>query len=127
MFIVVYGIFFVFWFFIKLIGGFKKMGRNYVYFSIGFFDDDEGVIFGMRKDVELLIYIDVLKVMKEGNLKFWMSENGVVFIEGEDEEGVVSLKYFKEVVGWDGVLVGVIWRDGEFMDGGDLFLGLKIR
>lgn len=124
---VVHGTFFAFWPLIKSTGGLKKMGRNHVHFSTGLPDDDEGVISGMRKDAELLIYIDVPKAMKEGNLKFWMSENGVVLTEGEDEEGVVSSKYFKEVVGRDGALVGVIWRDGEPMDGGDLPPGLKIR
>ncbi len=44
-------------------------------------------------------------------LKWWMSENNVVLTEG-DADGVVPLKYFKEVRGRrQGV--GVLWRDGE--------------
>ncbi|KAK0673816.1 putative tRNA 2'-phosphotransferase 1 [Cercophora samala] len=122
---VVHGTFFAFWPLIKESGGLKRMGRNHVHFSTGL-PDGEGVISGMRKDAELLVYVDVARAIGEGKMKFWMSENGVVLTEG-DGEGVVGVEYFREVVGRDGGLVGVIWQDGRAVEGGELPEGLKIR
>ncbi|KAI0434056.1 hypothetical protein F5Y09DRAFT_4407 [Xylaria sp. FL1042] len=90
------------------------------------------VISGMRADAELLIFVDVERALRDaaassttggegGNegggggggegIKWWLSENSVVLTEG-DAEGVVPLKYFKEVRGRrQGV--GVLWKDGE--------------
>ncbi|KAI0527789.1 RNA 2'-phosphotransferase, Tpt1 [Xylaria bambusicola] len=87
------------------------------------------VISGMRADAELLIFVDVERALRDANvlipspstehkdeakttgIRWWMSENNVVLTEGDDE-GVVPLKYFKEVRGRrQGV--GVLWRDGE--------------
>ncbi|KAI8635061.1 KptA family-domain-containing protein [Xylariaceae sp. FL1651] len=84
------------------------------------------VISGMRADAELLIFVDVARALRdhsssssssiadggeEGKMKWWMSENNVVLTEG-NAEGVVPLKYFKEVRGRrQGV--GLLWKDGE--------------
>jgi 2'-phosphotransferase len=96
------------------------------------------VISGMRADAELLIFVDVEKALRDnaiststssttaptidgndnGNaggeegreMKWWMSENNVVLTEG-NAEGLVPLKYFKEVRGRrQGV--GLLWNDG---------------
>ncbi|KAK4179800.1 putative tRNA 2'-phosphotransferase 1 [Triangularia setosa] len=124
--VVVHGTYFAFWPLIKESGGLKRMGRNHVHFSTGLPEDDDSVVSGMRKDAELLVYVDVAKAIKDGGLTFWMSENGVVLTEG-DQEGKVGLEYFKEVVGRKRELVGVIWQDGEAVEGGELPGGLKIR
>ncbi|KAI1353055.1 hypothetical protein F5Y01DRAFT_66933 [Xylaria sp. FL0043] len=83
------------------------------------------VISGMRADAELLIFVDVERALRdaenaeggsgegegEGGMKWWLSENNVVLTEG-NAEGVVPLKYFKEVRGRrQGV--GLLWKDGE--------------
>ncbi|KAI3336392.1 KptA family-domain-containing protein [Xylariaceae sp. AK1471] len=98
------------------------------------------VISGMRADAELLIFVDVKKALLDnvtstassstaaatsttnenedageentgGEIKWWMSENNVVLTEG-NAEGLVPLKYFKEVSGRrQGV--GLLWKDGE--------------
>lgn len=64
----------------------------------------------MRNDAELLIYVDIEGSMKDGIL-WWLSENGVVLTEGDDE-GVLKTKYFRKVEGRKGD-VGVLWMDGE--------------
>lgn len=120
---VVHGTYFAFWKGIVETGGLKKMGRNHVHCSTGLPEDEKGVISGMRKDAELLIYVDVDESMRDGG-KWWVSDNGVVLTEGEGEEGLVSTKYFKEVVGrTQGV--GTLWRDGKWV--ADLPDGTKIR
>ncbi|KAK4166622.1 putative trna 2-phosphotransferase, partial [Cladorrhinum sp. PSN259] len=122
--VVVHGTYFAFWPKIVESGGLKPMGRNHVHFSIGLPEDKEGVISGMRKDAEVLVYVDVEKSLKEGDgLKWWMSENGVVLTEG-DKDGLVPTRLFKEVVGRTQD-VGVLMMDGEEV--AYLPEGLKIR
>ncbi|KAL2130405.1 hypothetical protein VTI74DRAFT_6514 [Chaetomium olivicolor] len=120
---VIHGTYFAFWPSIVSSGGLKPMGRNHVHFSTGLPEDTEaGVISGMRRDAEVLVYVDVERSMREGGIKWWMSDNGVVLTEG-GEDGLVPCIYFKEVVGRKQG-VGVLWRDGEWVS--DLPEGLKI-
>ncbi|KAI0200426.1 hypothetical protein F4808DRAFT_159624 [Astrocystis sublimbata] len=86
--------------------------------------DKQKVISGMRADAEVLIFVDIERALREssetaaadGNsggegMKWWLSENNVVLTEG-NAEGIVPLKYFKEVRGRrQGV--GLLWKDGE--------------
>ncbi|KAI2472018.1 KptA family-domain-containing protein [Annulohypoxylon bovei var. microspora] len=113
--IVVHGTYFAFWPAILASGGLKKMGRRHVHFGTGLPDGGDGatekVVSGMRSDAELLVFVDVERSLRDGGISWWVSANGVVLTDG-DEEGVVPLKYFKEVRGRrQGV--GVLWRDGE--------------
>ncbi|KAI0481602.1 RNA 2'-phosphotransferase, Tpt1 [Xylaria cf. heliscus] len=93
------------------------------------------VISGMRADAEVLIFVDVERALRDNEtsssggggggggssntaeekaadeIKWWISENNVVLTEG-NAEGLVPLKYFKEVRGRrQGV--GLLWKDGE--------------
>lgn len=120
---VVHGTYFAFWKAIVESGGLSPMGRNHVHCSIGLPEDEVGVVSGMRKDAELLVYVDVEKSIREAGMKWWMSENGVVLTEG-DENGLVPLKYFSEVVGRK-QNVGVLWKNGEWVS--DLPEKLNIR
>ena len=87
------------------------MTRNHVHFSTGLPEDtNSGVISGMRADAEILIYIDIQKSLEDGALQWWLSENGVVLTEG-DENGLVPTKYWKLVKGRRQD-VGVLWEDG---------------
>ncbi|KAI0400993.1 RNA 2'-phosphotransferase, Tpt1 [Xylaria palmicola] len=83
-------------------------------------DNKPKVISGMRADAELLIFVDVEGALRDaeaagdaggGGIRWWLSENDVVLTEG-DADGVVPLRYFKEVRGRrQGV--GLLWKDGE--------------
>ena len=64
----------------------------------------------MRADAEVLIYIDIQKSLEDGALQWWLSENGVVLTEG-DENGLVPTRYWKLVKGRRQD-VGVLWEDG---------------
>jgi 2'-phosphotransferase len=87
------------------------MVRNHVHFSTGLPEDtNSGVISGMRADAEILIYIDIQKSLEDGAMLWWLSENGVVLTEG-DEQGLVPTKYWKLVKGRRQD-VGVLWEDG---------------
>ncbi|KAB2595476.1 tRNA 2'-phosphotransferase 1-like [Pyrus ussuriensis x Pyrus communis] len=76
--------------------GLKSMKRLHVHFSRGLPTDGQ-VISGMRRDVNVLIYVDVKKALEEG-MKFYISENKVILTEGFD--GVVPVKYFEKIESW---------------------------
>ncbi|KAF7902113.1 uncharacterized protein EAF01_007411 [Botrytis porri] len=120
--ICVHGTYFAFYEEILKSGGLKKMGRNHVHFGTGI-PEDGGVVSGMRGDAEVLIYVDVKRCLEEEpQMKWWVSENGVVLTEG-DEEGVVGTRFWKKVVGRrEG---GLLWEDGVKV--ADLEEGLRNR
>lgn len=123
--VVVHGTYFAFWPRIVESGGLRRMNRNHVHCSTGLPPADKGeagsaaVISGMRRDAELLIYLDVRKSLEDEAMKWWKSDNGVVLTEGTDEEGLVPVKYFKEVVGrqrgTEEEVVGTLWKDGAWV------------
>ena len=108
--IVIHGTYFAFWQSILETGGLKRMTRNHIHFSTGLPEDEAGVISGMRKDAELLIYVNIKQSMEDG-VAWWMSENGVVLTEGNGD-GVLPMKYFSRVVGRKED-VGILWDDGN--------------
>lgn len=81
-----------------LASGLKRMKRLHVHFSRGLPTDGE-VISGMRRDVNVLIFLDVRKALEEG-MKLYISDNKVILTEGFD--GVVPSKYFLKIESWPG-------------------------
>jgi 2'-phosphotransferase len=127
---VVHGTYFTFWPAIVESGGLKPGSRNHVHCSVGLPGEGVGedgkpaVVSGMRNDAELLIFVDVERCIRETGMRWWLSDNGVVLTAGDDEGGVVPLRFFREVVGRrEGV--GVLWRDGSKV--ADLPPGIKGR
>ncbi|MCH86829.1 tRNA 2'-phosphotransferase 1-like [Trifolium medium] len=53
----------------------------------------------MRRDVNVLIFLDVRKALEEG-MKLYISDNKVILTEGFD--GVVPSKYFQKIESWPG-------------------------
>lgn len=78
--------------------GLKRMSRLHVHFSSGLPTDGE-VISGMRRNVNILIYLDVRKALQDG-MKIYISDNRVILTEGFD--GVVPVKYFEKIETWPG-------------------------
>lgn len=76
--------------------GLKRMKRLHVHFSCGLPTDGE-VISGMRRNVNVLIFLDVRKALEEG-MKLYISDNKVILTEGFD--GVVPAKYFEKIESW---------------------------
>ncbi|KAJ3691148.1 hypothetical protein LUZ61_020312 [Rhynchospora tenuis] len=76
--------------------GLKRMERLHVHFSSGLPTDGE-VISGMRRDINILIYLDVKKALEDG-MKLYISDNKVILTEGFD--GVVPVKYFAKIETW---------------------------
>ncbi|KAI5304762.1 hypothetical protein KEM56_005982 [Ascosphaera pollenicola] len=132
---VVHGTFHGAWQHILDAGGLKPMSRNHIHFATGPALRDimpdgpdgtivknnegkpQGVISGMRKDSQILIYIDIRRALAAG-IPFWISENGVVLSEGIDTEvngrtsKLVPLEVFDIVVEKQKG-TGVLMRQGK--------------
>ena len=76
------------------------MARNHIHFATGM-PEEEGVISGMRGTCDIYVEIDLVAAMKDG-IKFYISSNNVILTEGVD--GVLSPKYFKNVIRKNGVM-----------------------
>ncbi|GKU88395.1 hypothetical protein SLEP1_g2664 [Rubroshorea leprosula] len=73
--------------------GLKRMNRLHVHFSHGLPSHGE-VISGIRRDVNVLIFLDVKKTLEEG-MKLYISDNKVILTEGFN--GVVPIKFFEKI------------------------------
>lgn len=73
--------------------GLHKMSRRHVHFAPAV--DSDAVISGMRRNSEILVYLDAPAALKAG-LKLYRSENGVLLTPGID--GVVPPHLFNKVV-----------------------------
>ncbi|CAH8491405.1 unnamed protein product [Schistosoma turkestanicum] len=71
--------------------GLKRMQRTHIHFAPGEVGET-GVISGMRSSAEIIIYIDLMKAMKDG-YKFYLSKNNVILCEG-NKDGCLPTKYF---------------------------------
>lgn len=76
-------------------------------------DKDGQVISGMRRDAQVLIYINIRKALAAG-ASFWRSENGVILSEGVSVNGeqIVPLE-FADVVVERKLGLGKIWEGGR--------------
>jgi len=68
------------------------MKRNHIHMATGLLGE---AISGMRRNCEIVIYIDAAAAMKD-NIQFLLSENGVVLSLGLN--GVLDKKYFSHVL-----------------------------
>lgn len=78
------------------VSGLNKMGRQHVHFAKGL-PGEGGVISGMRKGSEVMVYLDLAGAVRD-SIPFFVSANGVVLSPGEGDTGVVPTKYFKDVI-----------------------------
>ncbi|KJR86419.1 2'-phosphotransferase [Sporothrix schenckii 1099-18] len=138
--VVCHGTFFAFWLAIEATGGLRRMTRNHVH--CGCLESGQtgaesveaarragAVIPGLRRDAQVLVFLDVRRALRQDpGLKWWRAANGVVLTEG-DADGKVPAKYFQRVVtsregarllpppatGDAGSTVNelVLWEDGE--------------
>ncbi|KAJ8934241.1 hypothetical protein NQ314_013487 [Rhamnusium bicolor] len=74
--------------------GLSRMQRNHIHFAIGL-PDNKSVISGMRRQVEVFIYVNLNLAILDG-IKFYKSSNGVILSSGNDR-GIIEPKYFLKV------------------------------
>ncbi|CAH0400281.1 unnamed protein product [Chilo suppressalis] len=91
---VVHGTYLKCWQQIKL-DGLSRMSRQHIHFAKGTLEDSS-VISGLRKNIEIYIFIDLKKALKDG-IEFFESENQVVLCPG-NRDGYLKPKYFSKVI-----------------------------
>lgn len=84
-------------------GGLKPMTRNHIHLAKGKFGE-KGVISGMRKTANRLVFVDINKALHDG-IRFQVSSNRVVLTEGK--EGMLGKEYFTKVEDSKG---NIIWQ-----------------
>ncbi|XP_786744.1 tRNA 2'-phosphotransferase 1 [Strongylocentrotus purpuratus] len=75
--------------------GLKRMNRTHIHFAQGVPGAD-GVISGMRRSCQVMIFIDLPAALR-GGVKFFLSKNGVVLSPG-DKDGILRTRYFSSVM-----------------------------
>ncbi|KAI4463841.1 putative phosphotransferase [Holotrichia oblita] len=73
--------------------GLNRMSRVHIHFASGL--PSSKIISGMRRNIEIIIYVDIKKALEE-NLRFYKSPNGVILCPG-NVDGVIGCKYFLKV------------------------------
>ncbi|XP_041467596.1 tRNA 2'-phosphotransferase 1-like [Lytechinus variegatus] len=91
---VIHGTFFRHWDQIRR-EGLRRMNRTHIHFAQGEPGAD-GVISGMRKSCQIMIFIDLHAAMQDG-IKFFLSKNGVILSPG-DRNGILRTRYFRRVL-----------------------------
>ena len=76
--------------------GLSRMKRNHIHFSKGL-PGSSKVISGMRYNVEVLIYLNVPKILSCKSLPLYESTNGVILCEG-NERGYIKPEFFSKIV-----------------------------
>lgn len=74
--------------------GLKRMQRNHVHFAV-LSGDTRAILSGFRKDCQVLIYLNVAKVL-EDKLELFRSSNNVILCAGVD--GCIKTQYFHRVI-----------------------------
>ncbi|KAI8914192.1 phosphotransferase KptA/Tpt1 [Gorgonomyces haynaldii] len=69
--------------------GLKTMSRQYIHFALS---PDEAS--GIRRNCQVLIYIDTQRAMEDG-IEFYLSDNNVVLSKGIN--GILSSQYFSKI------------------------------
>ncbi|PWV10402.1 putative phosphotransferase [Trypanosoma cruzi] len=92
----IHGTYYSAWKEICACGYLSTMTRQHIHFSRGLISD-HCVISGMRSNVEVLLYLDVAKVLADG-IELWESENGVLLTPGMGSTKRLPLTYISKVV-----------------------------
>lgn len=94
--VAVHGTYWTAWNDIKRCGFLSAMTRHHIHFAKGLLGED-GVISGMRANVEVLLYADVPKLLADG-VPLWESANGVLLTPGVGDTRQLPLAYIKKAV-----------------------------
>lgn len=75
--------------------GLSRRSRTHIHITTGL-PEMNTVKSGMRTNCNAVVDINVKKAMEEGGIKFFISSNGVILTEG-NEDGVIEPKYFNRI------------------------------
>ncbi|KAH9597270.1 Exonuclease [Trypanosoma melophagium] len=93
---IVHGTYYDAWKEIRACGYLSTMRRQHIHFAKGL-SKSEGVISGMRGNVQVLLYLDVAKLLAD-KIELWESANGVVLTPGVGQTKRLPLVYIARAV-----------------------------
>lgn len=76
--------------------GLKRLTRNHIHFATS--DARSDTVSGFRADCQILIYLNVKKILEETTMKLYRSDNNVILCSGLGDDGCIPSKYFLKVV-----------------------------
>ena len=95
------------------------MRRNHIHFAPDLLAGlkpgatTSGVISGMRRDAQLLFYINLPKAIAAG-IPFWRSVNDVILSEGDPHKnGSLGMEYVDKIEDIGSAQLGIIWEQGN--------------
>lgn len=94
--VAIHGTYWEAWKAIQQCGYLSTMSRQHIHFAKGLINDEQ-VVSGMRKNVQLFIYLDVAAVLADG-VPLYESTNGVILTPGVGHTRQLPLKYVAKVV-----------------------------
>ncbi|AYU79165.1 phosphotransferase, putative [Leishmania donovani] len=94
--VAVHGTYWAAWKAIQQCGYLSTMSRQHIHFAKGLINDEQ-VVSGMRKNVQLFVYLDVAAVLADG-VALYESSNGVILTPGVGHTRQLPLKYVAKVV-----------------------------
>ncbi|KAG5503420.1 hypothetical protein JKF63_05559 [Porcisia hertigi] len=94
--VAVHGTYWKAWELIRQCGYLSTMNRQHIHFSKGLVNDAQ-VISGMRQNVQLFIYLDVVAALADG-VALYESSNGVILTPGVGDTRQLPLRYVTKVV-----------------------------
>ncbi|KAL7674034.1 hypothetical protein ACOME3_000317 [Neoechinorhynchus agilis] len=78
--------------------GLSRMSRNHIHLlMLTPVMDLKQSIPGIRNSCQILIFVNVVKAVTTGSLKFFLSENNVVLTSG-DNDGFLSKEFFEKII-----------------------------
>lgn len=77
-------------------GGLSRMGRNHIHFTSVQVSHDEHVS-GLRTFSDVLIFVDIDKLLRQDSIRFYKSLNDVYLTEG-DASGMLPVLFFLKIV-----------------------------
>jgi len=97
------------------------MRRNHIHFApdlpaglkLGATPSTSNVISGMRRDAQLIFFIDLPKALAAG-IPFWRSENEVILSEGDPcNNSLLGMEYIAKIEDIGSARLGIIWEQGK--------------
>lgn len=89
-------------------GGLHRMKRNHIHLAKGR-PGSSNVISGMRSSSQVILHVDIISALKQGDIPFFMASNGAVLTSGKGETGILPLKFINKAE--EGKTGKLIWQN----------------
>lgn len=89
-------------------GGLNRMKRNHIHLAKGR-PGSSNVISGMRSSSQIIIHIDIISALKQGDIPFSMASNGAILTSGQGNTGILPIKFITKAE--EGKTGKLVWQN----------------